>query len=413
MRINIIALAISTCFVLTACNEDKKPEDTNKSKYAVDFTKSEPAPSTPAIAPATTPTPTVAEVPNSTETLPQQVSQTQTAPQPQSKSRRDRSTTTASALAEFNSGNYFHALVMTSEGFVSRPYRDNMGWAIAYGWNMTLNGQSANRTYATKAGLDKSTVDKIASMGISKGGKPNLEASPLPGLVINPQQGLAVLDEMKKPSEAAAIAWLGSSTWNKLKSNQQAVLVDHFYRLGGGGAKQYTTMQKAVRNYAVSPTDENSQKVAQTFVYKYRIKVGDEWQVKQDKRATALLGTLWLNPEAFSSMLSNKPISASATQVLQKVATYSNLKIDSSKPITQQIDDQDDLDKLIDAQEALGKKVEYQPIVNDKPIIPTFEEQKSEVKAEAKPKALPNNGCVKVNQQVWKCPPGIIPPELA
>ncbi|WP_374553351.1 hypothetical protein [Aquitalea pelogenes] len=408
MKIKIIVLALSTCFALTACNDDKKTEH-NKNKYAVDFTKSEPAPSKPSV-PASAPTPTPSAVPIAPTNQVQPATASSTPAQSTQKSRRDRSTTTASALAEFNSGNYFHALVMTSEGFVSHPYRDNMGWALAYGWNISLNGQGANRGYATKAGLDKSTVEKIASMGISKGGKPNLDATPQPGISINPQQGLVVVDEMKKPSETAAIAWLGASTWNKLKSNQQAVLVDHFYRLGAGGAKQYSTMQKAVRNYANNPTDENSQKVAQTFVYKYRIKIGDTWQVKQDKRATALLGSLWLNPEAFSSMLSNKPISASASQTLQKVASYGNMKIDTSKPISQQLDEQDELDKLIDEMEAQGKKVEYQPVVNDKPIIPTFEEQKQEEKPKAKAPA--NNGCVKVNAQVWKCPPGVIPPEL-
>ncbi|MBY0292200.1 MAG: hypothetical protein K2W92_02795 [Alphaproteobacteria bacterium] len=406
MKIKIIVLAISACFVLTACNEDKKTEQ-NKPKYSIDLSKPEPAPPTVIPASAPTPTPPV-ETPAPSQVQPPVVAPEQT---PQ-KGRRDRGTSTASALTEFNNGNYFHSLVMTSEGFVNRPYRDNMGWALAYGWNITMNGQSANRAYATKAGLDKSTVEKIAQISIAKGGKPNLEATPQPGININPQQGLVIVDEMKKPSEAAAIAWLGASTWDKLKPNQHAVLVDHFYRLGGGGAKQYTTMQKAVKAYAVNPTEENSQKVAQTFVYKYRIKIGEEWQVKQDKRATALLGSLWLNPEAFSSMLSNKPISASASQTLQKVASYSNLKIDTTKSVSQQLDEQDELEKLITQMEAEGKKVEYQPMVNEKPIIPTFEEQKLEVKPQQQAKALPNNGCVKVNQQVWKCPAGVIPPEL-
>lgn len=407
MKLKIIPLLIVSCFALTACNDDKKKEESASSGFSFSPVATKEAPKS---EPATTSAPS--EQPQKApETQPgAEPSPTTTQPATGSgNSRKDRDRSTTSALAEFNKGEFFHSLVMTSEGFVSRPYRDNLGWALGYGWNITMNGTNSNRTYASKAGVDKATTEKIAVMGIAKGGKPNLEATPQPGINITQPQALSVVDQMRKPCEEAAINWIGADAWKKLKPNQQAVLIDHFYRLGIGGAKQFTTMQKAVKAYANNPTEENSQKVAQTFVYKYRIKVGDKWEVKQDKRATTLLGSLWMNSEAFSSMLSNKPISASASQTLQKVASFSNIKLDTSKSITQQIDEQDELDKLIDQMEAEGKKVEVQPMVNDKPITPVFEEAKVEVQPKAK---APNNGCTKVNAQVWKCPPGVIPPEL-
>ncbi|HCB1595199.1 TPA: hypothetical protein MYP09_001413 [Citrobacter farmeri] len=409
MKLKIIPLLIISCFALTACNEDKKKEESASSGFSFSPVATKETPKTeqatqpqpPIEAPQKAPEAQPGATPGSTPT---------NAATGSGNSRKDRDRSTTSALAEFNKGEFFHSLVMTSEGYVSHPYRDNLGWALGYGWNITMNGQSANRTYAAKAGLDKPTTEKIAVMGIAKGGKPNLEANPQPGIAITQPQALSVVDQMRKPCEEAAINWIGSDAWKKLKPNQQAVLIDHFYRLGIGGAKQFTTMQKAVKTYAANPTEENSQKVAQTFVYKYRIKIGDAWQVKQDKRATTLLGSLWMNSEAFSSMLSNKPISASASQTLQKVASFSNIKIDTTKPLAQQIDEQDELDKLIDQMEAQGQKVEVQPMVNDKPITPVFEEAKVEEKPKAKAPA--NNGCVKVNAQVWKCPPGVIPPEL-
>jgi len=85
---------------------------------------------------------------------------------------------------------YFLALASQAEGFRSNIYKDNQGWAVGNGWNLTKQSPEYNRVLAQAVFKDKKTVNTLTHMS-GKSDVP-ISASQMRSVEIAPQQALQV-----------------------------------------------------------------------------------------------------------------------------------------------------------------------------------------------------------------------------
>ena len=382
INLSITLIAFS---LLTACNNNDNGNNKGKGfqleEETDNFTKKPEAKSE-----ATNPVPSL---PIGTTTA------TPTAPK--ASVRIVKTTTSQIALKQLEEKDYFGTIVATVEGYRANFYPDNIYPAIGFGWNFAPGGKAINRRIATKAGLDKGLTEQLLSVS--------------PQARLSPEQAMKSAHEFKNQLiEQPAIKFFGASTWNKLADNQKAVLQYHFYKVGTGGGTKYVGLKKAVIAYTLDKSQANSDNVVSRITYNYKIKVADgTWKQMTDKRSQLYMGTLWTSPEAYGALIGKGKFAPATMSQFTSVAKISNVAVNpsSSENLADQVDSQDELTQAREKAVENGQPLKLEQVIDGKTVPYTLE--LVEDKPAAKPK---NNGCTRVNEQVWKCPPGVIPPEL-
>jgi|GEM_PF-3457336 len=227
------------------------------------------------------------------------------------------------ALAEAAKGNWYSSIVAEVEGWRGKAYRDNLGLAIGFGWNIGQQSRARNTELATGIGMSSADAAELARYsGIQ-------QPTSFPNVQITPEQGSQAVMLMREQYEAPMRKLVPS--FASLKKNEQDALVYHAYKVGGGGAAKYRSMLSALKTYSANPTEENKLKVADTFTYKYTLN-GKEYT---DARSKLYLAALFTSPEAYMYLLGTKPAPADFNQVAQ----LAKQKIDTSKPAEAQVQD--------------------------------------------------------------------------
>ena len=248
------------------------------------------------------------------------------------------------AIAQASQGDYYESIVSEVEGFRSHLYNDNIGYAIGNGWNVSL--QSAETNQRVTQGIGLSPEDSMALAALSGMQKPHA----LPGVAITPEQATKAAQLMRGQFEQPIRKLVPS--FDHLKPNEQAALVYHAYKVGGGGAAKYTGMLSALKSYDSNPSEANRMKVAESFTYTYRM----NGKVFTDSRSKLYLAALFTSPEAFSYLLGT----TQAPSNFSGIAKLANQKIDTSKPADGQV--QDDFGR---AKEELLKQGKIPDITQD------------------------------------------------
>lgn len=201
----------------------------------------------------------------------------------------------------FGQGKYWESLVAQVEGYRASPYRDNIGVAIGYGYNASYQTRPTNR----RAGLEAIGNEQAAQTleGLTK----NFNPPSLPAIQVNPEQAMGMSLLLKPSYEGPMRAWIPG--FEKLKPNQQAVLVYHAYKVGAGGATKYGTLKAKIAAMLANPTEENTRAAGAQFQYKYTVR----GETKTDTRSTVYMQALWSDPEAYGQLIGGKASSFVAT----------------------------------------------------------------------------------------------------
>lgn len=212
----------------------------------------------------------------------------------------------------FGQGKYWESLVAQVEGYRASPYRDNIGVAIGYGYNASYQSRPTNR----RAGLEAIGSEQAAQTleGLTK----NFDPPSLPAIQVNPEQAMGMSLLLKPGYEDPMRAWIPG--FEKLKPNQQAVLVYHAYKTGAGfrdknktqpigGATTYSVLKAKIAAMLANPTEENTRAAGAQFQYKYTVR----GETKTDTRSTVYMQALWSDPEAYGQLIGGKASSFVAT----------------------------------------------------------------------------------------------------
>lgn len=198
-------------------------------------------------------------------------------------------------------GKYFESIVAQVEGYRAHAYRDSTGIAIGYGFNASYQTRPTNR----RAGLEAIGSEQAAQTLESLSN--NFNPATLPAIQVNPEQAMGMSLLLKPGYENPMRAWIPG--FEKLKPNQQAVLVYHAYKVGPGGAVKYGTLKSKIAAMLANPTEENTRAAGAQFQYTYKVR----GETKTDTRSTIYMQALWNDLEAYSALIGGKSSSFVAT----------------------------------------------------------------------------------------------------
>ena len=227
------------------------------------------------------------------------------------------------AIEQYNAAHYYESIVSEVEGYRAQIYRDNTGFAIGNGWNVSLQTQATNQRVTQAIGLSPSDAMELAALS-------NMHQPPtMPAVALTPEQATKAAVVMRAQFEDPIRKLVPS--FDHLKPNEQAALVYHAYKVGGGGAAKYTSLLAALKDYDRAPTDANRQRVADSFTYTYRL----NGKVYTDQRSKLYLAALFSSPAAFGYLLGTKPAPAN----FSSIAKLAHEDINPSKPADGQVKD--------------------------------------------------------------------------
>lgn len=340
-KISLVVMTAVGILSLTACGDDKKEKElTVEEKIALlekqkQATQKPVAPVTPASTPVAVETPVQAV--NTTNT--QEVST------PENKVyklslKNSYSLSKQSAIDSFNAKDYQMAIESLTEGLVLKPYRDNIGCAIGFGYNYYFRTKNEVQSVFNSANVNSSVTDKIKAVS-----NKNESCIVDTAITADNARGIAKSDTEKnfKPGVIKLVG--GDSNWTKLSPHEQQTLLYFPQKMGLGGAQKFKTLWASVKTYANNKTDSNRQKVIDSMVVHYKIKdKSGNWVQKTDTRSHLLMGAMFTSPETFASILGT---SAGNVGSFVKVAKTMNVNIDSSKSIENQVNENDELNKTL------------------------------------------------------------------
>lgn len=270
------------------------------------------------------------------------------------------------AITAFKEKDYYISIVAMVEGYRSKPYRDNIGQAVAFGYNYTFQSIASNTEWTTKANLDKDMIKDIVSLSAKandKSGQPLI--LPLPGSVaINPDQAISIANSMKPVFENGMIKLIGKENWNKLDENKKAVLVYCPEKVGLGGIQKYKGLISAVKEYAKNPTQENAEKAAMHIDFTYKIIKDGQTVVMHDERSAKYMRALFVDPQSYGFLLGADKAPANFKEISDRIA----LNIDKTKNPESQINDSDDYGRMQQENIDGESKFKIVPVLNGKEL---------------------------------------------
>lgn len=229
------------------------------------------------------------------------------------------------------SNDYLASLLSEGEGFRSNLYRDNIGLAYGIGWNVSMQSEEFNRFLMGAVNSNQSAINKIASFSKTPMAYPSgnygtqdtvmpvqrhLQASLLIADKFKSGGVLPAFEKFVKASDAGkslhkssgqSYTEISKAAFSSLEPNIQAALVYHSYKVGEAGYGRYTTLNKKVVDYALTPvaerTLEQRKGIAEGIVYNYKL----NGETLRDTRAEIKVAAMLVNPEIYGSMIKSNP----------------------------------------------------------------------------------------------------------
>lgn len=273
------------------------------------------------------------------------------------------------AIDQFRKEKYYQSLCAYVEGFRSTLYKDNIGLAWAFGWNVSLQTTETNKKMISAIGISLEDEEKI--IPLSKTSKSTLSQAYIPKVYISPEQGIKAVEMMRTQFEdengIRSIINKGSpGTYEALSENERAALVYHTYKVGSGGAARYKTMISLIKQYSKSKERELAYKIGAEFKYTYKL----NGLTMTDTRSGAFISAMFVDPKAYGALIGVNGAPADLSRIL---AAAKVTGIDTSKSINEQIEAQDSFGKAKEELLRSGKKFDQTPIeAQEKPFVPSI-----------------------------------------
>ncbi len=255
------------------------------------------------------------------------------------------------AIEQYRKASYYESIAAYLEGFRPNIYNDNIGFAWAFGWNVSMQNAKTNAWLTSSVGV--SIEDQKAIVALS--GDTNKKVAP--AVNITPGQGIQAVTLMRKIYEGGngIRSIIKPAVYDQLKPNEQAALVYHTYKVGPGGAAKYKTMNGLISDYVKAPTPEKALRIGSEFKYSYMLR----GQKMYDTRSGAYLAAMFSNPEAYGAMIGANAAPKDLEKILASVKYGS---IDSSKPIPEQIEKLDNFNRVKEDMLKKGEKFDPTPL---------------------------------------------------
>ena len=180
----------------------------------------------------------------------------------------------------------FTNLLNITEGKSHYFYKDNLGVAIAYGWNPTKNSKDFNVEVAHKIGMSSAQVKEIEK--ISDNSKIKSVPKNLKKVILSDKQVKESAEYMMNFYEGEFLKVMKIKAENngkdynqilkayhQLPTNQQAVMVHMAYKVGTPNLLKYNQFFNKLFIYMENPTNDNLQNVSDDFDYSFKTKKGE------------------------------------------------------------------------------------------------------------------------------------------
>lgn len=182
----------------------------------------------------------------------------------------------------------FLALLGKAEGSSYKFYLDNKGFATGYGYNPTQNDEAYNKAILKFAEVDPDTIDTIVKVS---GKYKNVQLKEVPSEISRINFSEKQIKKMaifaKRSYEEDFLIVFKEKMDDKhfsdkkqkilinryqmLTDEQKAVLIHMTYKVGQPGLAHYNTFFNDLINYLNNPTLQTQEKVANDFVYHYKL----------------------------------------------------------------------------------------------------------------------------------------------
>ncbi len=232
------------------------------------------------------------------------------------KDLKDNQISRVVAQLSFSNQYWFGALASEAEGFRSKIYNDNIGFAVGNGWNMSMQSASYNRLLASTISQDHGYQQQAQKMSLMaskvvRDGDFSFQISPQRSLQV---AGLMSLDFYKNglvpaiEKQAKKKGTNAQAVLSKIAPNQRDALIYHTYKVGHAGVAKYTQLLNAVIDYSQLPETkkqdiEEIKKVSLHFTYKYKL----DGREVQDTRASFLVASMFTDTNLFAHIISKVP----------------------------------------------------------------------------------------------------------
>lgn len=240
---------------------------------------------------------------------------------------------------------YFLALASQAEGFRSNIYKDNQGWAIGNGWNLTKQSPQYNRSLAQAVFSDKKTIDTLTHMS-SKSEKPVTMAQ-MKAVEIGPQKALQVTyligENIKKEYVIPGISQviqrnhkieepiadkIAQKVFNNLKKNEQDTLIYHAYKCGGYSFLKFNKLITKVVDYSLKRKPVTKESIIAEFNYSYKL----NGKKVLDKQSQELVGSMFLGPQHFAQVTNIKTMSFDVKNEVKNIKMAASTPLKVTKP---------------------------------------------------------------------------------
>ena len=213
---------------------------------------------------------------------------------------------------QLKKNNYFMALASKTEGFKYKLYKDNRGYALGHGWNLTEQSPKTNKKFASAVFKTESVINTITNM--SKHSSKMVSVNDMKQIRIKPEQaqkvtylmgqhfkkevvipGIAKFVKTKyrlSNNRAQEMSW---KVFNNLKPNEQDAIIYHAYKCGFGGFTKFQTLLDKLVDYSLGKNKVKNLDVVKEFNYSY--KIGNKKYL--DKNAENLVGAMFSDPKKF------------------------------------------------------------------------------------------------------------------
>lgn len=216
---------------------------------------------------------------------------------------------------------YFLSLVSHAEGYLPTVHRDNVGYALGMGWNLTKQSKEFNASIAQALYLSDNEIDKLAKVSNKNHGQINeksydgikllphraIQASLLIGNYIEQNVVKKVLTTFlmkKKQVDETTAQAKAEKVLESLQTHERDTITYHAYKVGPGGFSQYENLMNNLVKYSEKPTLKNKLAVASEMTYKYK----DKGRIKEDIRAREIVASMFIDPSVFAeSIKADKP----------------------------------------------------------------------------------------------------------
>ena len=226
----------------------------------------------------------------------------------------------------------FIKLLTVTEGKSNTFYKDNIGIAIGYGWNLVTTPTSLNKSIIESIKINKKETEAL--LEVSENRKVQNIPKNLKNFVLSDKQlresakvmlsyyEKDLLNVIKVKSQDKNLDFEKlNKQYHKLPYNQQAVLIHMTYKVGATNLLKYNDFFDSLFEYLEKPTEKNLEKASVSFEYSFKNRKGE---YQRDYRVEQMHTSFFIDCLAIDKRIELNLVSC------QKVARDDSIKIRTS-----------------------------------------------------------------------------------